>query len=175
VICSRWPKSGAEVIVTVLEGAEERLGDVNTWTETSFGEGPFARMVLLAGCISVAGAALACAGIDAVDLVSGGVAALVRSPDSSGDKQRPYDALVDPDFAEHEPKSVMAACCVAYLRSRDEIAGLWTIGDIPLSQSGSEKQPATQGEAWEQLLDSAVRAASLSGQVVRAAVMGEDG
>lgn len=198
VIGARWPKSGAEVIVTVLEAAEECV-DVGgkeegvqaparaAWTREALGEGPYARMVVLAGCISVAGAALAVAGIDGVDLVSGGVAALVRAPATPSSSGLPktseddddYHVLLDPDFAEHPPSTILAACSLAYLRSRDEIAGLWTVGEIPLGLrkqrplAGIESQSHAQSEAWERLIDAAVRAAALSGQVVRAAVVGE--
>ena len=208
VIGTRWPKSGAEVVVTVLEGAEERTGcggsgDAGDGSGAELGEGTFARMAVLAGCVSVAGTALAGAGIDGVDLVSGGVAALVRrssgtrrddgGPTRSIPHDDKYDILLDPDFAEHSPAHLVAACGVAYLHSRDEVAGLWMVGEIPVGSgardAGAEERkqtPQTPGqggkdtaearaEAWDRLLEGAVHAAGMSGQVVRAAVLGELG
>ncbi len=60
-------------------------------------------MNTLSGCITVASAALADAGIDCVDTVAGGVAALVAS---QGDESGPTIVL-DPVPSEHE--TIMAA------------------------------------------------------------------
>jgi exosome complex component MTR3 len=105
-------------------------------------------MNVLAGCITVASAALADAGIDCVDLVSGGVAALTGS---SSDENGGF--VLDPSPSEHD---VRAACVVGYLQSRDEITELWLKGD-----SGAES---------EMLMDQAVKAATLTRTVLAEAV-----
>ena len=63
-----------DVIITILEGEEDRwVGD-----DESKASGQWGMMNVLSGCITVAAAAIADAGIDCVDTVSGGVAALVK-------------------------------------------------------------------------------------------------
>jgi exosome complex component MTR3 len=121
IIADRWPKSGVDIIVSIVEGDQDR--------ETSRAEGDevWDAMNALGGCITVASAALADAGIDCVDTVAGGVAALVR--DTADDSKT--EVVIDPVPSEHE--KVLAACCVAYLPARDEITNLWFKGDLPAS------------------------------------------
>jgi len=130
-------------VITVLEGEEDG------W----FGEGRekgggWGMMSVLAECITVASAALVDAGIDCVDLVSGGTAALVKGEGGEGEA-----VVLDPAPAEHE---VTAACVVAYLQSRDEITEMWMKGDA--------------GDSTEGLMDQAVRAAVMSRTVLVEAV-----
>ncbi|KAF9869219.1 3' exoribonuclease [Colletotrichum karsti] len=122
IIADRWPKSGVDVIVTVIEGDQER--------EASHAQGneEWDMMNVLSGCITVAAAALADAGIDCVDMVTGGVAALVNGDDT--DPSAP-SIVLDPVSIEHE--RILAACCVAYLPSRAEITNLWVKGQLPPS------------------------------------------
>lgn len=87
-------------------------------------------MNVLAGCITVASAALVDAGIDCVDTVAGGVAALVSGGESSDSKP---EIVVDPLASQHD--NVLAACCVAYLPERDEITNLWFKGDLPATDA----------------------------------------
>lgn len=123
IIGERWPKSGVEVVITILEGDEDGWwGDVDG---QGIGSG-WGLLNVLAGCITVASAAITDAGIDCVDVVCGGVAAIVRNPDSQ-DKQEVVRVL-DPSLAEH--KDVVAACAVGYLASRDEITEIWLKGDV---------------------------------------------
>jgi exosome complex component MTR3 len=125
IIGERWPKSGVEVVVTILEGDEDGWwGDSDTESSTS-GSG-WGLLNVLAGCITVASAAITDAGIDCVDVVTGGVAAITRNPDSKD--QQGFARLMDPCPAEH--KEVVAACAVAYLASRDEITEMWMKGDV---------------------------------------------
>lgn len=129
IIGERWPKSGVEVIVTVLEGDEDAW-----WGDgvASGGGGGWGLLNVLAGCITVASAAIADAGIDCVDMVSGGVAAIVRNP--SVKSREKVDALVtvlDPCPAEHQ--HIVAACAVGYLAERDEITEIWMKGDVGAS------------------------------------------
>ncbi|EME40854.1 hypothetical protein DOTSEDRAFT_178087 [Dothistroma septosporum NZE10] len=141
IIGERWPKSGCEVIITVLEGEEDGWwGDAHSGTKA----GGWGMMNVLAGCITVACAALADAGIDCVDMVSGGVAVLA----SNGN-----DVLLDPSPPEQDIK---AACVVGYLKSRDEVTEMWVKGDA--------------GVHSEALIDSAVKAATLTRTVLADAV-----
>ncbi|KAH4050128.1 hypothetical protein HBI49_062030 [Parastagonospora nodorum] len=125
IIGERWPKSGVEVVVTILEGDEDGWwGDSDT--ESSASGSGWGLLNVLAGCITVASAAITDAGIDCVDVVTGGVAAIARNPDSK--EQQELTRLLDPCPAEH--KEVVAACAVAYLASRDEITEMWIKGDV---------------------------------------------
>jgi exosome complex component MTR3 len=145
IIGERWPKSGCEVVITVLEGEED-----GWWGDSGDGGkgGGWGMMNVLAGCITVASAALADAGIDCVDLVSGGVAALTGTlSDENG------GFVLDPSPSEHD---VRAACVVGYLQSRDEITEVWLKGD-----SGTQS---------EMLMDQAVKAATLTRTVLAEAV-----
>jgi exosome complex component MTR3 len=157
IIGERWPKSGVEVIVTVIEGEEDAW-----WGDNGKGGEGWGAMSVLAGAITVASAAIADAGIDCVDLVSGGVSAVVR--DGGGDakgKQREGEVLkdgealvLDPCPAEH--MEIVAACVVGYLAGRDEVTEIWMKGEA--------------GGAADVLLDKAVYAAAASVTVVREAV-----
>jgi len=141
IIGERWPKSGCEVVITVLEGEED-----GWWGDAGEGgkAGGWGMMNILAGCITVASAALVDAGIDCVDLVSGGVAALTE-PSSSGS----HGFVLDPCPLEHD---IRAACVVGYLHSRDEVTEMWMKGDA--------------GSQAEALIDNAVNAATLTRTVL---------
>lgn len=117
-----------EVVITVLEGDEDGWwGDKGTQEGNGAGWG---LLNVLAGCITVAGAAIVDAGIDCVDVVSGGVAAVIRNPETGNKEQR----VLDPCPAEHQ--DVIAACAVGYLASRDEITELWMKGDMGTDPDG---------------------------------------
>ena len=145
VIGERWPKSGCEVVITVLEGEED-----GWWGDRRGGEkgGGWGMMSVLAGCITVASAALVNAGIDCVDLVSGGVAALIRHAEGEGSQ-----VVIDPSPCEHDMK---AACVVGYLQSRDEVTETWIKGDA--------------GGELEAMVDQAVKAASMTRTVLAEAL-----
>ena len=154
IIGDRWPKSGVDVIITILEGEEDQ------WWGDDRGKGSitaaeWGMMSVLSGCITVASAAIADAGIDCVDVVSGGVAAVVRGSGSAGEPT----LLLDPVPSEHQ--EVVSACIVAYLPSRDEITDLWVKGDI-----GHENQKESQISSYEDLADNAVQAALGSHRVL---------
>lgn len=121
IIADRWPKSGVDIIISIVEGDQDRE------TSKSQGEEVWDMMNALSGCITVASAALADAGIDCVDTVAGGVAALVQD---AGHDSTP-SIVVDPIPSEHD--KILAACCVAYLPTRDEVTNLWFRGDLPAS------------------------------------------
>ena len=141
IIGDRFPKSGCEVVITVLEGEEDAF-----WGDRQGGEksGGWGMMSALAGCITVASAALVDAGVDCVDLVSGGVAALVKNNESAS-----KEVVLDPVPAEHDLK---AACVVGYLQARDEITEMWMKGDA--------------GARTDTMLNSAVKAAAMSRTVL---------
>ena len=121
IIGERWPKSGVEVVVTILEGDED-----GWWGDAHAAGSGWGLLNVLAGCITVASAAITDAGIDCVDMVCGGVAAIIRNPDSNDEKD--LWRILDPCPAEH--KQVVAACAVGYLASRDEVTEVWMKGDV---------------------------------------------
>ncbi|KAK7745600.1 3'-5'-exoribonuclease [Diatrype stigma] len=118
IIADRWPKSGVDIIVTVIEGDQNRDSPEYQKDES------WDMMNVLSGCITVASAAIADAGIDCVDTVAGGVAALV----TKGSKSQP-SIIFDPAVADYQ--NVLAACCVAYLPTRDEVTNIWFKGQLP--------------------------------------------
>ncbi|KAG0653056.1 mRNA transport regulator 3, partial [Hyphodiscus hymeniophilus] len=149
IIGDRWPKSGVEVIITILEGEEDQW-----WGDDigrgNMGVGEWGMMSVLSGCITVASAAIADAGIDCVDVVSGGVAAVVR-PGAQGKQSTML--VLDPVPSEHQ--EILAASVVAYLTSRDEITDLWVKGEI-----GHENHRTPNSSfSYEDLADNAVQAA----------------
>ncbi|KAI1336022.1 exoribonuclease [Xylariaceae sp. FL0016] len=118
IIADRWPKSGVDIIVTIIEGDQDRNAPENQNDEG------WDTMNVLAGCVTVASAAIADAGIDCVDTVAGGVAALVAS---EGDSQP--SVVLDPAVSDYS--KIYAACCVAYLPTRDEVTNIWFKGQLP--------------------------------------------
>lgn len=134
------------MVVTVLEGEED-----DTWNQGRWSEGRrtsnWGMMSILSGCITVASTAIIDAGIDCIDLVTGGVAAIVRQPTA------PPQVFLDPCLSEHE--GIFAACVIGYLQTRDEITELWTKGNIMASTYGNSSN-ATE---FESMIDQAVEAA----------------
>ncbi|KAI1740144.1 exoribonuclease [Xylaria scruposa] len=118
IIADRWPKSGVDIIVTIVEGDQDR----NT-AENQRDDG-WDTMNVLSGCITVASAAIADAGIDCVDTVAGGVAALVAK-----DATSPPTIVLDPAIVDYH--KIYAACCIAYLPTRDEVTNIWFKGQLP--------------------------------------------
>ncbi|KAI4232897.1 MAG: hypothetical protein LQ349_004720 [Xanthoria aureola] len=172
LISERWPKSGVDVIITVLEGEDD--GPAFT-EEGSGGEGGagvlsgWGMMSVLSGCMTVASAAIADAGIDCSDLVSGGVAAVVRQPSfphtqTGASKASPKEIVLDPCPSEHA--DILAVCVVGYLRSRDQITEIWTRGDM----EGLPGEEGSEQSDFEVLLDQAVEAAVSSRLVLDAAL-----
>lgn len=163
IIGDRWPKSGVEVIITILEGEENQWwGDDRGRGSISAGE--WGMMSVLSGCFTVASAAIADAGIDCVDAVSGGVAAVVRVSGSQG-KEKAATLVLDPVPSEHE--EILAACIVAYLPSRDEITDLWVKGEIG---DDNQSRRSSMQNSYENLADNAVQAALGSHRVLVAAL-----
>jgi len=170
IISDRWPKSGIEVVVTVLESDEDSWWpDENSNGNTRpAGAGGFGIMNVLAGCITVASAAIADAGIDCVDLVAGGVAG-ITGPSGRGDfnhkgepvhhggtEKKSARTLRDPCPCEH--RNMMAACVVGYLQNRDELTELWFRGSLLGSASGTSVSARTEGALMDQAVASALEA-----------------
>ena len=127
--------------MTVLE-AEDAVGvEVRNKMETGV---QVADLNVLSGCITAASAALVDAGIDCLDLITGGVAATVRQKDGSVLK------ILDPCPSEGD--ELLSACAVGYMASRDEVTLTWAKGDV----SGIE---AGHNTGFDELLDGAVNAA----------------
>lgn len=149
IIGDRWPKSGVDITITVLEAEED-----GWWAERRQGQGigGVGTMTVLAGCITVASAAMVEAGIDCVDTAAGGVAAIVMSRKEQGKMHRETQIVVDPCPSEHE--EIVAACAVGYLPARDEITEIWMKGDV--------------GAEAELLIDGAVDAAAAMRSVLAA-------
>lgn len=135
----------------MLEGEEDKW-----WNEGKGSQnktlGGLGMMNVLAGCITAASAAIVDAGIDCVDLISGGVAATIAGEE--GAQKDKSQSVLDPCPSEHD--NVRAACVVGYLQSRDEVTELWMKGDA--------------GADSEALLDRAVQAAVLNRTVLAEAV-----
>ena len=160
IISDRWPKSGVEVIVTVLEGEEDSNPDNGGGYQVhKVGDGAAGMMSILAGSITVASTAIVNAGIDCIDLASGGVAALIHNPISNLEASKQggvpeYQLVLDPCPLEHQ--NIIATCVVGYLKSRNEITELWIKGDIPSLPLAASNDRA--GSEW--LIDGAVQAAA---------------
>lgn len=156
MIGERWPKSGVDVVITVLEGEED-----DPWNKSQLGEtwrtSGWWMMSVLSGCITVASAAIVDAGIDCIDLVTGGVAAIVRQPTA------PPQVCMDPCLSDHE--EILAACVIGYLQTRDEITELWTKRNMPSSDSDG-----AIAMGFEPLVDQAVEAAMAARLVLIEAV-----
>ena len=162
IIGDRWPKSGVDVVVTILEAEESGSQDITNSGESD-GE-PWGLMNVLSGCITVASAAIADAGIDSVDLVVGGAAAIV-SKDGSGNSESAKASqqtmiVSDPYLSEH-PK-ILGACVVGYLPARDEITELWALGSF----SNNEKIKGGDMDRFDKLMEQAVRTALYSRSVL---------
>jgi exosome complex component MTR3 len=168
IIAERWPKSALDVTITVLEAEDDRWwGDASGSSDASWG-----MMNVLAGCITAAAAAIADARIDCLDLVAGGVAALVTEDEAgkSGNKDHsqknsPPKLLLDPDPSEH--RNIVAACVVGYLPGRDEVTEIWLKGDTSDVASIAEQKVS----GHDILIDGAVDAARAARSVLAAAVM----
>lgn len=163
IVAERWPKSGLDITITVLEAEDDRWwGDAPDSHDASWG-----MMNVLAGCITAASAAVADAQIDCLDLVAGGVAALVLDEPSTKDGEESSTApklMLDTDPAEH--RSILSACVVAYLPGRDEITELWLKGDSSKALLGN----GDESSGHEALIDGAVDAARGAHTVLAEAV-----
>lgn len=154
LIGDRWPKSGLDVVITVLEGEEDSFSKSN-WRKAE----TCSMMSILSGCITVASAAIADAGIDGLDVVTGGTAAAVRKPDGS------IEIVLDPCPADHF--NIESACAVGYLQSRDEISEIWANGNLNHSSN-----PSSHENIGDEIMDMAAEAA-LASRLVLLEALGE--
>ena len=137
VIRERWPKSGLDVVITVLEGendyTEEHDADLSGCGRCD----QWGLMSILSSCITVASAAIADAGIDCIDIVTGGVAAMVGpAVETAGAgpvlnaKETAETISTVRDLCPSEHRNILAACVVGYSQATDEITELWIKGDV---------------------------------------------
>ena len=157
ILSNRLPKSGLDVVITILEGEDDSWWSTGSQAASIQGSMPFGLMSVLAGCITAASTAIINAGIDCVDVAAGGVAALVKK--SSHTKQD-LELVLDPCPSEHE--EIVACCVVGYLKARDEITELWMRGGIPLSAPID----ATGQTDVDAIINGAIQAASAAHTVV---------
>ena len=157
LIGERWPKSGVDLVITVLEGEEDEVCNIGQLSESGR-TNCWGLMSILSGCITVASAAIIDAGIDCIDIVTGGVAAIFRHSTS------PLQVFLDPCPSDHE--EIFAACVIGYLQSKDEITELWTKGNMTTSKDSE----GVNIVGFENLLDQAVEAAVAARLVVVKAI-----
>lgn len=159
IVAERWPKSGLDITITILEAEDDRW-----WGDAPDShDAPWGMMNVLAGCITAASAAIADARIDCLDLVAGGVAALVSDESPEGERSAPK-LMLDTDPAEH--RSILSACVVAYMLSRDEITEIWLKGDSSKVLLG----PDDKRTGHDALINGAVDAARGAHMVLAEAV-----
>ena len=178
LIGERWPKSGVDVVITVLEGEEDLQRDESAVQQPEsepYESREWGMMSILSGCITVASAAIVDAGIDCVDIVTGGVAAITSGqPTISKQKEKSRalpgqlkagnDVFMDPCPAEHD--DIAATCAVGYLQSRDEVTEVWVKGN---SVDGDDCD-TDDSFGLEVLMDGAVEAARAARTVVVQAI-----
>ena len=165
IVAERWPKSGLDITITVLEAEDDRWwGDAPDSHDASWG-----MMNVLAGCITAASAAVADARIDCLDLVAGGVAALVSDGSAENGEEAssttPPKLMLDTDPAEHH--SIVSACVVAYLPDRDEITELWLKGDSSKVSLGDGDERAGHTALIDGAVDAARGAHTVLSEAVR--------
>lgn len=199
IVADRWPKSGLEVSVVILEGVEDRWwgdavqGSTGAGVKGGAGMDGWGLMSVLAGCITAASAAIADARIDCLDLVAGGMAAVVeeadRNAEKGNDRQKGQDVsaphlrlILDPDPAEHA--SIVSAAIVGYMPTYDELTELWLKGSLPAGilhhpppqpslpdkDQGQPVPPPPQPLTHELLIDAAVDASRAARAVLADAV-----
>ena len=166
IVGDRWPKSGVEITVTILEGEENHWWHRNSNCSDDAPQIPAASgmMSILSGCINVASAAIVDAGLDCIDIIASGVAAIVGKTFVSGKSDHDLQVILDPNFSEHG--EVLASCIVGYLQSRDEITELWMNGGI----LSSPEALSDNLNGMTLLIDSAVQAAIAARHVLVEAI-----
>ena len=131
---------------------------------------------VLAGAITCASAAIADAGIECLDLVSGGVAALVRKRgldvDVKGSEMgnltgtEEFIVVQDPSPEEHAFGDVVAACAVGYMAAREELTGLLMRGSVETSIDGEDHDQ----DQLDKVIEGAIMAATETRRVLNEAV-----
>ena len=148
IIADRWPKSGVEVVITIVEVESQRLSCSNEQEPADI-----STLLVLSGCVTVASAAIVDAGIDCFDLITGGVTALAQHASLEYSPSTATSKIVsDPSCSQCE--RIVAACLVSYSQSRDELTHLWVKGNIFHSVA-----PGTGPGLIDTMIDQAVEAA----------------
>ncbi|KAI5801527.1 3' exoribonuclease family, domain 1-domain-containing protein [Peziza echinospora] len=177
ILLEKYPKAGIDVFITVLdcEGEAGAISGVSSFLGGggggSGGAGVDVGLLgVLAGAITCASAAIADAGIECVDLVTGGVSALVRKRGlvSIGDNSTASQELIvvqDPSPEEHDPNDVIAAYVVGYMAAREELTEIWMRGavDVSLDDDSAESD-------LDRLMDGAIMAATETRRVLNEGV-----
>lgn len=141
IVQDRWPKSAIDVSVLVLEAEDDNV---------------LGLMSVLANSITVASTALLDARIDCLDIMTGGLAAAVKT------REGDFAQVLDPSPSEHD--RVDAACVVAYLPSRDEVVEVWSTGQLLSTSRGGSHN-------FDDMLDQAVSAARAVQSVLKEVVI----
>ena len=175
----RYPKSGIDVFITVgCEGEAGAATGVSNYQAggKSGGGVEVGLLGVLAGAITCASAAIADAGIECLDLVSGGVAALVRKRglniDVKGSEMRNVTSMEelivvqDPSPEEHAPGDIVAACAVGYMAAREELTELWMRGSVELSIDDEDHDQ----DDLDRVIEGAIMAATETRRVLNEAV-----
>lgn len=171
-----YPKSGIDVFITVLDCEGGLDGDGDEGVEVGL-------MGVLAGAITCASAAIADAGIECVDLVSGGVAALVKLPRSSStmDVDVTHAPILVLDPSPADGYQILSAAVVGYMAGRDEITLLWTKGSVSISDGEEDELDLlmdgaiTTATAVRLVLNEAVKERMLLGLARSKGKLKEDG
>ena len=162
VIAERWPKSCIEVVVTILE--TDMALSARTASNDSPIEESVASMLLLSGCINAASAALLHAGIDCIDVLTGGAAVLLARPlnmvDQVSSEEYSLEVVLDP-YSYHSD-DIAFTCVIGYLGAQDEIANMW----IRTGSRSLRHPAATNDKTMEQLIQGAVEAAAATRAIV---------
>ncbi|KAI1938818.1 3'-5'-exoribonuclease [Ophidiomyces ophidiicola] len=186
LIGDRWPKSGLDVTINVLEGEDDRW-----WGGDSLSSGPlggvdgWGLMSVLANCITAAAAAIADARIDCLDLLTGGVAAVVVVEEDEKDGWTGANGspprrrvVLDPDPSEH--RGIASLCVVGYMPAREEVTEVWLKGDVvgvgydALVDGAVDSACAAHGVLVEAVKESAQRYADGLAGGKAAAAAGDD-
>ncbi|KAF8437395.1 3' exoribonuclease family, domain 1-domain-containing protein [Terfezia claveryi] len=169
ILLEKYPKSGIDVFVTVLDCG----GGGGSGGGGGGGGVDVGLLGVLAGAITCASAAIADAGIECLDLVSGGVSALVRKRGGGGDDdamgQEMEDEFVvvqDPSPEEHALGDIVAACAVGYMAAREELTEVWMRGVVETSIDTDDKTE----DDLDRMMDGAIMAAAKTRRVLNEGV-----
>ncbi|KAF8425682.1 3' exoribonuclease family, domain 1-domain-containing protein [Tirmania nivea] len=181
ILLEKYPKSGIDVFITVLDcegeaGAVTGVSNFQAGGSKGGGGGggggvDVGLLGVLAGAITCASAAIADAGIECLDLVSGGVAALVRNGARGDDAmvQKNEEELVvvqDPSPEEHAPGDIFAACAVGYMAAREELTEIWMRGVVETSIDAEDNAE----DDLDRMMGNAIMAATQTRRVLNEGV-----
>ena len=153
VIADRWPKSGMDVVITIIE-----MGKQYASRDGDAGLVDLSKVQVCSGCISAASAAVVDAGVDCYDIVTGGVSAICRRDPPAASPASKTGCDVASDFLDLNTGPVVAACLVGYSESRDELTELWISG----SASSTETTGSNFNAHMEPMIDQAVENAKFN-------------